>query len=236
MNRKVVAMALGMLAAPTLAFAADHIDSPAAVASPNADITDVYAWMSDDAENVNLVMNVAPFASGEAAFSDAVTYAFHVNSATGYGADQTETLVICQFYAADGSECWVGDEYVEGDPGDSAGITSDSGALRVFAGMRNDPFFMEFTGFTATVDTVVSVAGDLTFDAAGCPAVDEATSNALVTQLQSGAPVEGQEELPAASDTFAGSNVLSIVLQIDKDLLTAGGPILGVWGSTHRAQ
>lgn len=237
MKRLTAVASLVLLVAPAAAMAADHIDSPAAVASPTADITDVYAWMSDDAESVNLIMNVAPFAGESATFSDAVTYAFHVNSATGYGEEQTETLVLCQFYAADGIECWVGDEeYVEGDPSSSAGVASDSGALRVFAGLRNDPFFMEFSGFTATVETVVNVAGDLEFDAAGCPTVDEATSTALVTQLQSGAPVDGEEELPPATDTFAGSNVLSLVLQVDKDLLTDGGPILGVWGSTHRAQ
>src|SRR5690606_15046972 len=135
--------------------------------------------------------------------------------------------VICQFYDTDKIECWAGDEYVEGDPSDPAGITSESGDLRVFAGLRNDPFFMEFEGFTETVKAVVAAAPNLDFDAEGCPDVDAATSAALVGQLQSGA------NGAPASDTFAGANVLALVVQVDKSLVTAGGPLLGVWASTH---
>ena len=213
--------------ASTGLMAADHIDSPAAVAEPAADITDLYAWMTPDASKVNLVLDVFPFAGNDAAFSTAVTYVFHVNSSAGYGMPQTETLVICQFYAENKIECWAGDEYVEGDHSSEAGISSQSGALKVFAGLRNDPFFMEFEGFTETVKTVIAAAPSLTFDAEGCPDVDAATSAALVSQLQSGA--NGAD----ASDTFAGANVLSIVVQVDKEVVTGGGPLLGVWSSTH---
>ncbi len=208
--------------------AADHIDSPAAVSDPTADITDLYAWMSPDTQNLNLIMNVNPFAGSDAAFSDAVQYVFHVNSSSAYGEAQTETQVICQFFDVDMIECWAGDSYVIGDPSDTDGITSDDDALRVFAGRRDDPFFMEFEGFTATVDIVVGAAGDLTFDEEGCPNVDEDTSAVLVDQLQSGAMGE------PASDTFAGSNVLSLIVQIDVDKVNAGGGLLGVWASTHR--
>ena len=213
-----------LVAAPALA--ADHIDSPGATADPTADITDIYAWMNDDTSKLNLVMNVTPFATADSAFSDAVVYAFHVNSAAGFGAaEQTETMILCKFADAATVECWAGSEYVTGDPSDTAGITSESGNLRVFAGLRNDPFFMEFTGFTTAVETVVGAAGGLTFDDAGCPDVGEDTAGAIVGLLGGG------EEGP--SDTFAGANVLSIVIQVDKSVVNAGGPILSVWGSTH---
>ncbi|MFN3202904.1 MAG: DUF4331 family protein [Bradymonadia bacterium] len=212
------------------AFAADHIDSPAAVNDPAADITDLFAWMTPEADKVNLIMNVTPFAGADAAFSTATQYVFHVNSAAGYGETQTETNVICQFYAENAIECWANGEYVIGDPSDPAGITSESGGLKVFAGLRNDPFFMEFAGFTQTVETVIGAAGDLAFDAAGCPAVDEATSAALVGLLQGVGTEAGM-----ATDTFAGANVLSLVVQVDKTLVNGGGPILGIWGSTHSA-
>jgi hypothetical protein len=230
MNKRLTFISLLGIAA-TLApsiFAADHIDSPATVAEPTADITDLYAWMNSVAQSLNLVMDVAPFSEAGAQFSDAVAYVFHVNSSMGYGEAQTETQVICQFYAASKIECWAGDEYVEGDPASEAGISSSSGNLRVFAGMRNDPFFMEFTGFTETVKAVVAAAPSLTFDDEGCAMLDADTSNALVGQLQSG------EEGAAASDTFAGANVLSLVVQIDKSVVDSGGPLLGVWASTHK--
>jgi len=218
-----------LVSAPFVASAADHIDSPAAVAEPTADITDLYAWMTPDAQNLNLVLNVNPFAGNQAAFSDAVQYAFHVNSSTGYGEPQTETLVLCRFPTPDIIECWVGDEYIIGDARDPMGLESESGDIKIFAGMRNDPFFMEFSGFTETVNTVIGAASALSFDQSGCPAVDAATSGVLVNQLQSG--VDGI----AAADTFAGQNVLSMVIQVNRELVNTGGPILGVWASTHIA-
>lgn len=220
-------LALGALALP--ASAADHIDSPAAVSEPAADITDLYAWMNSDATKVNLILNVSPFASSDSAFSSAVQYVFHVGSSAGYGMPQTETRIICQFMNDQKIECWAGDSYVTGDASRTTGITSSNGSFRVFAGLRDDPFFMEFTGFTETVKTVAGAAGALSFDDDGCPTLDDATSAALLGQLQSG------EQGAAASDTFAGSNVLSLVVQIHADELTAGGPLLSVWASTNRA-
>lgn len=225
-----IVFALAGLAMATPALAADHIDSPAATAEPAADISDLYAWMTPDASKVNLVLNVSPFAGADSSFSDAAVYAFHVNSSAGYGMDQTETLILCKFADAAIIECWAGDEYVTGDPSSLEGITSEGGGLKVFAGLRNDPFFMEFTGFTNAVATATGAAPGLVFDEAGCPAVDEATSAALVGLLTS-----GTDGAPA-SDTFAGSNVLSLVVQVDKSVLTGGGPLLGVWASTHAAQ
>jgi len=209
--------------------AADHIDSPAPIATPAADITDYFAWMTPDATHVNLVMTVSPFATAESQWSDAVVYAMHVSSMEGYGGEETASQLICRFYNADGTgvECWMGDEYVAGDPSDPAGIWSESGMVRVYAGLRNDPFFFELNGFNNAVSTVIGAASSLEFDDEGCPAVDEATSGVLVGQLQSGA--DGAE----ASDTFAGANVLALVVQIDKSLVNGGGQFLSTWASTH---
>lgn len=220
------AVSLGAFALPALA--ADHIDSPAAVADPAADITDLYAWMTSDAEKLNMILNVSPFATEETAFSPAVQYVFHMNSSAGYGEAQTESTVICQFATAAEIECWGAGTYVSGDPSNPEGLVSDDGALRVFAGLRDDPFFLEFQGLTATIDAVVSAAPDLEFDDDGCPELSSEVGSALRTQLAS-----GMDGAPA-SDTFAGSNVLSLVVQVDKTRVTSGGPLLGVWASTHR--
>lgn len=212
--------------------AADHADSPAALADPAADLTDLYAWMSPDAEHLNLVLNWHHMAPEDALFSDAVAYQFHIKSSPAFGEPGAEPRIVCRFYEADGSgvECWAGDEYVAGDPRAAAGITSESGRVRVFADRRNDPFFFELVGFRETVRTVVGAAGALEFDTNGCPDLDDATSAALVAQLQHGA------DGAAASDTFAGSHVLSLVLQVDKTLVTTGGPIVGVWAAAHSVQ
>jgi hypothetical protein len=229
MNRILVrtAACFGLVAIPFTGFAADHIDAPGAAAEPTADITDVFAWMNTDADKLNLVMNVHHMAGETATFSEAVVYVLHVNSSSAYLEPQTETNVVCQFYTADAIECWAGDEYVTGDPSDTDGLTSASGKLRVFAGRRDDPFFFELTGFKETVAAAVAAAPTLTFDAEGCPDIGGTTSDALVAQLAHG--VDGAD----ASNTFAGSSVLSIAVELDKTVVDAGGPILSVWGSTH---
>jgi hypothetical protein len=211
------------------ALGADHIDAPATTAEPAADITDIYAWMSSDGKKVELALDVSPFATDKSKFSDAVQYAIHVNSGAGYGKAQTETLVICQFTAAQQIECWVGaDEHLSGDASDPAGLKSASGKVKVFAGLRNDPFFFELDGFKKAVTDVEAAASGLTFDTSGCPVLPQAVSAALVGDLTH------EPNGTAAKDTFAGANVLAIVLEIDKTLLTSGGATLGVWASTHQ--
>lgn len=198
--------------------AADHIDSPAVRADPATDLADVYAWTTADTRHINLVMTVPV-----AAFSDAVQYAFRVESSSAYGTAGVEVDVICTFATNQNLECWVGDrDYVSGDASNELGLLSETGRVRVFAGQRNDPFFFNFSGFNATVAAVVAAAPSLNFDGAGCPTLDTATSNALITQLSTG------------GDDFALSSVQALVLQIDRSLLTAGGDVVAVWGSTHR--
>jgi Domain of unknown function (DUF4331) len=142
---------------------------------------------------------------------------------------QTETLIMCTFSADQTIQCWAGDEYVTGDASGEKGLSSESGALKVFAGPRNDPFFFNLTGFNTAVQTVKDVAGDLDFDKNGCPALNAEQSALLVGQLQS------TDDGPA-TDTFAGANTLALVVQVDKGLVSGGGPILGVWGSTNAAK
>lgn len=209
--------------------AADHKDGAGVKADPTADITDLYAWMSTDKAKVNLVMDVYPNAPAGAKFSDAVLYVFHVNSSAGYGMPATETKIICGFDTAQKITCWIGDkEVVTGDASIVAGISSASGKTKIFAGLRDDPFFFNLTGFKATAAAVTAAAGTLTFDGTGCPALPPATAAALVSQLSHGAA-----GAPAAND-FAGQNVKSIVISIDTTLVTPGGKILGVWASTHK--
>jgi hypothetical protein len=223
------ALAVTLFAAP-LALAADHQDGPAATADPSADITDVFAWMSSDASKVNLVMDVFPFATGTPLFSNTVQYVFHTSSRPSFGTTAAASInVICTFDTAQTISCWAGAEYVTGDASSTTGLSSASGKLKVFAGLRNDPFFFNLDGFKATVADVTAAKGALTFDSNGCPELDGPTSTALVTQLAS-APDGG-----APQNHFLGANLLAIVIQVDKSVLTAGGPLVSVWAATHVA-
>ena len=238
-----IAAGLFLLLTAGSAGAADHADGPAVTADPTTDITDVFAWMSADASRVYLIMNVFPDAGPGAVavpptqvarFSNTARYVFHTASTAAFGTAATATEdVVCTF--DDGTpqkvSCWAGSEFVSGDASGSAGIQSGSGKLSVFAGLRADPFFFNLDGFKAVVAAVTAAAPTLapSFDAAGCPTVPGATSTALVTQLKT-APGGG-----APVDHFAGFNVLALVLSVDKTILTKGGPVVSVHGSTNRA-
>jgi Domain of unknown function (DUF4331) len=224
-------VALGAAIALTLvgikSRAADHADSPVETATPDGDITDVFAWVSPDASKVDLIMDWFPNAPATSTLAENVLFVFHVNSkATFASTTATETTVICSFDASEALSCWVGAaDFVTG-PKETT-LTSTSGKLKAFAGIKDDPFFINGPGLNATFGTVTSSSATLVFDAAGCPAIDAATSSSLVTQLRTG--MAGA----APANTFAGQKIQTIVLEIDKSLLTGGGPFLSVWGSTN---
>lgn len=233
------ATALGLLALSfdgSPAFATDRQDGPAASMDPSTDINDVYAWMDPGAGRVYMVMtvfpNAGPAATSTAKFSDKALYVFNTFAKTNYAeaipANAVDTRVICSFDAAQTIECWAGpNEYVRGNPKGSTGTGISSfptGNLRVYAGLHNDPAFWNKAGFTAAI-TRYRGLGNLAKNADGCPAVTQAQATNIVTDLRT----------PAATDTYAGQNVLAIVVSVKKELLVPNGkPILTVWGSTNK--
>jgi hypothetical protein len=220
-----VALTLGV---PIAAFAADHGDVPSSAGDPSADITDLYAWMTADATKLNLVAAVNPGAGNNTTFSDAVVYEFAVSSSARFGEPQSLTRITCKFIDGTNVECWAGNDYVVGDPREPAGIVSDGGAMRVFAGLRDDPFFLEYAGFQEAIDTANSAvaANMVTFppDNQGCPALSAEQQALLLGALTA----DGR-----ATNTFAGQNVLALVIQINKEVVSSGGPVLGVSVSTY---
>jgi len=211
-------------------FAADHGDLTEAAArgEPSSDVADVYAWISNDTTRLNMVLTVHPDAARDAWFSTEVVYAVAVSSSPALGEPQAVTTISCQFVDTASIECWAGDDYVLGDPRDPSGIFSDEGHLRVFAGLRDDPFFLEAGGFDAALDTLAAGMEGGAFDVVnGCPRLDEAQRAEVRGLLVSG------ENGADASNSFAGQDVLALVLQVDKAVLATNGPILGVWASTY---
>ncbi|HEY1693131.1 MAG TPA: hypothetical protein VGG39_13275 [Polyangiaceae bacterium] len=210
------------------ALSADHQDSPATLASPTADINDVYSWV--DGGNVVLAMTVYPAAPAGALFDDRVQYAFHTSSGAGFGATSTYTDVIATFDTSTPQkiQLWVGaTEYLTGDPSGASGLSSADGKVKVFAGLRADPFFFNLDGFKNTVATVESVASTLTFNDAGCPGLNGGQQTLLGTELAT-APDGG-----APVDHFATFDGLAIVVSVNKALLTTGGPVMSVWAGTY---
>lgn len=226
----VLAAALGY---STRARSADHLDAPATTADPAADINDVYSWM--DGTNMVFAMTVTPNAATGSVFSNATQYVFHTQSGATYGATTaTEKDIIATFDSTGKTiQLWVGtDEYVTGDASATTGLASADGKVKVFAGLRADPFFFNLTGFKAAVAAVdgVEEAGMLpAFNDAGCLNIDMGTAS-LLRGLLSTNGVDGG----AAPNDFANFNALSIVVSVDVSLINGGGPITAVWGSTNQ--
>lgn len=152
----VAAMLVGALwTGPALA--ADHLDSPGVVADPAADINDVYAFRSKDPAAANVrrsvfVMTVVPAADTDSRFSENVQYQFWIRDA---GEGQARKDIICDVEgtgddqmitctAPNGSSKTVAFNAI--DAGDA-----NSDDIRVFAGLRDDPFFFDLDAFFAVV-------------------------------------------------------------------------------------
>lgn len=228
------------------AVAADHGDGPAVSATAATDITDIYSWMTPDNQKLILIMDVR----GE--FSTNHLYAFHVSRQASaldsmLVTPSDETLVICQFESTTSIQCWAGTDYVTGDPSPDAGISSISGNVKVHAAEHADPFFMFISGFASARTNVLAHLGALTLDANGCPNTNvnhpDAGMGALgqfdnvdvvLRGMLTGMYDETYTALPnGAVDDFAGTDVWSIVLEVDKSLIGGTGDYFQVWGSTN---
>ena len=192
-------------------FAADHIEAPA-VTGTSADITDYYAFESPaSSDSYVFVCNtqglLAPGATGDASFDENLLMEFNIDN----DGDNIEDLVI-QCRVRNGVLNVYG-PVVPGSTGLDSGIerngpitstdvtpyqsdpmVGSANGINVFAGPRDDPFFMDFAQFGEIL------AGNATgFNDPG-------------------------------ADTFAGTNVLSVVVEVPKTML--GGTSLNTWVET----
>ncbi len=258
MLRRLLAVAGMVAVCAATARAADHADGPSATQSLmdlTGDITDVYAFT--DATNVNLIMDVGTNSTTSSKFSNAIQYVFHVNGITGLtDTAPLQSTVVCTFDTTGKASCWLQQggktvDYVTGDASATTGVMAADGKMKVFAGVRNDPFFFNIQGFrkvTGFVGQNFAALGP-TLTSGGCPQLDGAgspVSSAAVRTLlksQSDGTTPGVDDF-AKNGTAASTsgipnvtgNILSLVVAIPKTALTNNGakPILGVWASTHK--
>jgi len=204
--------------------AIDHQDSPTVAASPTTDLADLFTWMSPDGSKVILAMTVNPNAAASAKFATDAAYVFHTISRASIGATSAISVdIVCTFNDTQKIACMVGDPstVVSGDASTTAGVLSSNGKLRVFAGPRRDPSFASLTNIEAMKTAAkAALPTAAPADSAGCRATAGKTAiTALATP---------------ATNTFATSNVLAVVMEVDRTLLNKGGPILSVWAATHK--
>ena len=148
-----------------------HISGPRAVAEPIADITDLYAFPSPERPgSLVLVLNTLPFAPPSAQFSDGLIYRFRLRPLTEAGPDapapfsvDPEELVFdCVFSESAGGDGETAAEQ-EGMCSTPAGetvafsVNDERGAsahgVRVFGGVRWDPFILDAPAALKTIAT-----------------------------------------------------------------------------------
>lgn len=148
----------------------DHGSGPRALADPVVDITDMYVFPNPQrAGSLVLVLNVFPFAAPSALFSDAVDYRFRVRpaeiTAGGDGValkvGESEHVLSCRFgvpVAGDGGGL-IQEGHLTSSTGQTVAFRANderggqAPGLRVFAGLRLDPFFFDGVRMAQTVIT-----------------------------------------------------------------------------------
>lgn len=202
--------------------ASDHFDSPAMMANPQADIGDIYAWTAPDGRHLNLAMTIVGHS-----LSDRLTYTFHVDSGRAFGRTTASTTIVCRFPEPKVADCRVGAvDSARGDATDPAGLASRNQRFRVFAGLRDDPFYNNVKGALGAYGVAAAaVKAGAPVDAAGCAHFDAATVGAIRDQWRhtDGGPPQ---------NLLANWTVSAIVVSVDLPVVSKGGPILAVWGTT----
>lgn len=218
------ALALSLLLAPT-AQASDHLDTPTVIADPRADIGDLFAWMSPDAKRLNLVMAIVGHG-----FADNVAYEFHIDSGKRFGTTTRSTRITCRFPQPGTVDCRLGRDRAAGNAGDEQGLVSGKGRFRVFAGLRDDPFFNNVVGTRNAYQVALAAlkAGTLV-DEGQCPAFSAVTASEIQDRWRH---VDGG---PPAN-FLKGWTPATLVVAVDVAVLNQGGDKLAVWATTRTAE
>jgi hypothetical protein len=215
-------------AGPLVVTGADHLDAPTAKSDPRIDITDIYAFASKG--GTSLVLNVNPLTSpadtAGARFSHTALYQFNVDTNLDARVDIAYRLRFSKpWRASNGSivqsyevkratksqvtrNQFSGDLVAKGLTtayGKSPRIASVSGGGKVFVGPRDDPFFFDLPGFVEFKTQLLAGSTDL------------------------GTLLGGF----TGTDTFAGTNNSSIVLEVPNKRLGGTGRTVGVWATTY---
>jgi hypothetical protein len=218
--------AMALLTALTpLALASDHLDSPATVANPEADIADVYAWTSPEGRRLNLVMTIQGHT-----FSERVKYVFHVDSGTVFGHTSASTSIVCSFAAPNAVRCKVGSvDSASGDPTNPAGLEGSNHLFRVYAALRDDPFYNNVKGLLGAYQTAnAAIKNGAPVDSAGCAHFDQTIAKAILNQM-------GHTDGGPAQNLLYNWTGSAIVISVDLSAVSRGGKLLAVWGTTSLA-
>ncbi|MDQ6794605.1 MAG: DUF4331 domain-containing protein [Chloroflexota bacterium] len=253
-TRRKLAGALGLLAVagtvaalgagPILVTASDHLDAPLVKTDGRIDITDLYAFANSGGQT-SLILNVNPLLTPgmtkAARFRQMALYEFKIDTNGDAKADiayrvefsnlkllsdgaayQTYVVKRATGTAANRHE-WSGATIAVGTTtayGHSLRTATILGGGKAFAGPRDDPFYFDLVGFKHLKTRLL--AGSTTIGSPGDAACTDG-SDTMADHLLS---------CFTGADTFAGTNISSIVLQVPNSRIGGTGHAIGVWATT----
>ena len=204
-----------VVAAAGIIYAADHIDAPAITNKP-ADITDVYVFRAEDPANMVFVANtqglLTPGATADAKFDEGTMIEFNIDN----NGDNVEDLVI-QCLAKNGKMKVYGPATPK-----VTGTISYLNINKLSVQTDTTPY-----GQAAIIAT-----GDNGVKAFAGPRDDPFFFDLVrFTQVIAGQAASFNNP---GNDTFAGTNVMALVVEVPKSLLNSNGTI-NVWAETKTA-
>ncbi|HKT58444.1 MAG TPA: DUF4331 family protein [Gemmatimonadales bacterium] len=215
--------------------ASDHQDTPFVELNPKTDLTDVYAFPGGPGRIV-LAMDTRAFLTpagatdpAQASFDPNLLYQFKID----VDGDAVEDKVIQVTFSGEGANQQVAvrgplappvrgameNEVADAPPAVTGAINTmlgSPGGIQVFAGPRDDPFFIDLEAAFCVLPDRRPVTGDLSHSCA-------------LTSSQPGKPFYFRNP---GVDYVAGFNVNSIIIELPTSMIEGSAPgRLGIWGT-----
>jgi hypothetical protein len=228
----LAALSAAAAVAVTAARGSDHQDTPEVELSPRMDVNDVYAFEGSSPDRIALAVTTSspltPAQTPGASFDPDLLYQIKVDN----DGDAIEDLVLQVTFEGSGAGQRVlvrgpappqmtgsRTALVDVTPAVSGTVNTVLGSasgMQVFAGPRDDPFFLDLEQFFRIIPDRKPVSGPLSM------LPDSATASAF-------------RPAGSAVDYLAGINALAIVIELPESQLTAGGSSrLGIWATISR--
>lgn len=228
----LAALSAAAAVAVTAARGSDHQDTPEVELSPRMDVNDVYAFEGSSPDRIALVVTTSspltPAQTPGASFDPDLLYQIKVDN----DGDAIEDLVLQITFEGNGAGQRVlvrgpvlpdmtgsRTALVDVTPAVSGTVNTVLGSatgMQMFAGPRDDPFFLDLEQFFRIIPDRKPVSGPLSM------LPDSATASAF-------------RPAGSAVDYLAGINALAIVIELPESQLTAGGSSrLGIWATISR--
>ena len=216
MKKTKIVLGLSLVAITGLVFmAADHADAPAVTGNAN-DITDVYAFQGQDTNNMVFVVNtqglLSPGATAAASFNENVLQEINIDT----NGDNVEDLVIQAIRKNDKM-------YFFGPV--APGTTGTTSEIKTTATAGN----VEISKYGSA--PIIGTANGMKFFAG--PRDDPFFFDLGQFKAILGGTATGFNN--PGTDTFAGTNVLSTIIEVPKSMLGSSATI-NIWAETKKKQ